>query len=134
MAKQSTTYIPGVCNINQDEIRKRRKIGLIGLGALVVSLAGLLLLHVPALVMLLLFLPAFLMAVGLLQAKNKFCVAYAAAGMRHTGQLAEKINDNDAAARDKRRARSINMQSFGIAAAIALAAAIVEAFLRWPRG
>jgi hypothetical protein len=133
MSQQSSTYIPGVCNINQDEIRKRRKIGLIGLAALLVSLAGLMLLKVPALVMLVLFLPAFLMAIGLLQAKNKFCVGYAAAGMRHTALAVEKIDDDEAMHRDKARARSMNLQALGIAIAIALMAVFIEAALRWPR-
>jgi hypothetical protein len=119
---ESNTYIPGVCNINYAEIRKRRNIGLTGLAALLALLGVLFILKAPGIIWGLTFVPAFLMTTGFLQAKNKFCVGYAAAGMRHTGDKAEKVDDREAINKDKQRARSMNLQAVLIALVISILA------------
>lgn len=47
MTNQLTNYIPGVCNINPVEIRRRRQAGHIGLVLSVVVIVGLIALHAP---------------------------------------------------------------------------------------
>ncbi|MEO5950479.1 MAG: hypothetical protein ABIQ04_03460 [Candidatus Saccharimonadales bacterium] len=116
--KPTTTYIPGVCNINHSEIKKRQTIGVVGLVALVILAVVLVLLHAPLPLRLTVFFPAFLMATGFLQAKNKFCVGYASAGMYHTDDEAAKVEMKESIALDKARARKMNFQVLFIALAI----------------
>ncbi len=76
-------------------------------------------------VRLLLFVPAFIMAIGYLQAKNRFCVGYGAAGMQNAeagSETATHIEDQVAVAQDKKRARQMNLHAAGLAVvAVALA-------------
>jgi len=125
---KETKYIPGVCNINPAEIRRRKNIGFMGLGTLVVL--GALLFSIKALpiVWLVVFVPSFIMATGFLQAKYRFCVGYASAGMQHAGESAAKIENQDAMVQDQRRARQINMQA-ALIAAILTVVAIGVAFI-----
>lgn len=120
MQSETTTYTPGVCNINVSEIRRRRKIGFIGLVSLLILLAVLFILKLPPFIWATAFIPGFLMATGFLQAKHKFCVGYAAAGMRHTATDAEKITDKNAISLDKQRAKSINLQALAIGIGVAI--------------
>jgi len=116
-------YIPGVCNINPKEIQRRKTAGYIGAGVFVVLLALLLLIDAPAYTRALLFLPAFVGAIGFLQAKNKFCVGYAAAGQHNANEgseTAKNIANEDNISRDKTRARQINWQAVGIAIIVTL--------------
>jgi hypothetical protein len=116
---QPTTYEPGVCNIGPAEIARRRRAGHVGLVATAGLLAVLLLLDAHPLTRLALVLPATIAASGYLQAHLKFCAGYGQLGVFNFGPLGgtERITDNDALARDRRRARQISLASF-IAAAI----------------
>jgi uncharacterized membrane protein len=115
---KTTKYIPGICNINPKEVRRRRTIGIIGLVAVVV-IAGLSsALNVPLVLRVVIFIPAFIMATGFIQAKTKFCIGYASAGMQHTGDESRHIEDERAVQLDKQRAKKINIQAFFIAATI----------------
>lgn len=119
-----TGYIPGVCNINRAEIAYRRKAGYFGLGLYVIIAIALFALGVSRWARLILFVPAFIAAIGFLQAKNKFCVAYGAAGQQNAvdgSPKAQSVTEQAAIAKDKARARTMNTQ----AALIALAAAAV---------
>ena len=130
MSTTTTTesaYIPGVCNINHKEVAYRRKAGYFGLGFFVVIAAAFLALAVNRWFYVLLFVPAFVAAIGFLQAKNKFCVAYGAGGQQNADDGSEKarnITDTDAVSKDKKRSRQMNLQAAGIAV-IATAAAVV---------
>jgi predicted nucleic acid-binding Zn ribbon protein len=111
----TTEYIPGICNINPKEVKRRRTIGIIGL-LMVVAIATLLIfLNVPAGFRLVIFIPAFIMATGFLQAKAKFCVGFASAGMQHTGDESRNVEDKEALKLDKKRAKKINIQALIIA-------------------
>jgi hypothetical protein len=117
MAKESS-YIPGVCNINPKEVAYRRRVGQIGLAIFVILLVALMLIHVTHLLRVVLLLPAFVSAIGYLQAKNHFCVAYGGSGQENatTGSAkANKVTDNTAIAADKKRTRQINLQAAGLA-------------------
>ncbi len=74
-------YIPGVCNIGPQEIKKRRQAGIIGLIGIVVMLAVLMIFNLPAYFRLLVFIPAFMAATGFLQAYFHFCPAYGFKGV-----------------------------------------------------
>lgn len=123
-------YIPGVCNINTAEIAYRRKAGYVGLAIVIVGLIVLLLIGAPSWTRLLLILPAILSASGFLQAKNKFCVAYGAAGKQNASEgsdVAEDISDNSALETDKKRARQINIQSVVIGVIVGFLTVLIPA-------
>ncbi len=110
-------YTPGVCNINQPEIAYRMKAFYLGIGIGIPLFVLLLALSAPAITGLLLFVPAWIGAIGYLQAKNKFCVGYAASGVANNSpEYAEtqKIVDEASRQLDKKRARSINIQALAI--------------------
>jgi hypothetical protein len=122
-ATPQTAYVPGVCNINPDEIKKRRNVGHVGLAIFVVLLIVLLVLSINRYVRIILFLPAFLSATGYIQAKNKFCVGYGGAGMQHAdtdSDKAIKVIEDTALAADKKRTRQLNIQAVGIALFVTL--------------
>ncbi len=114
----TSEYIPGMCNINQQEIKTRRKAGHAGLIMFVGLLIVLVALNLTIYSRLVLFVPAFIAAIGYLQARNKFCVGYASAGQQNAGdgsKSASTIEDQDHLTADKKRARSINIQAVTIA-------------------
>ena len=71
-----TNYIPGSCNIGRVEIKRRYKIGFIGLVLMVTFILTVELMKLPSLFKLGLFVPAFYMVSGFLQAFGKFCFIY----------------------------------------------------------
>lgn len=121
MSNTPTNYVPGVCNINPAEIEQRRNAGHLGLAIFIIVLAVMIALSLDRWLRLLLILPAILAASGYLQAKNKFCVGYGAAGLQHADldDAAVKVA-SEAVAKDKRRARQMNLQALliGIAAGL----------------
>ena len=120
---QADAYVPGVCNINRAEIAYRQKTGYVITVIYVVMLIVLISLHLSVFTQLILFIPGMLLADCFLQAKNKFCVAYGAAGQQNANEgssKAVKVTDNAAAAADKKRARAINLQAAGYGLALTL--------------
>jgi hypothetical protein len=116
---QKDAYIPGVCNINYEEIAYRKKSAKLGAALFVILLAAMLALGLGRWVRLALFVPAFLAAISYLQAKHKFCVAYGAAGVQNAtegSKSASAITDKAALAKDKARTRQLNAQAVGFAA------------------
>jgi len=120
-------YRPGTCNIGSAEIARRRRAGMLGIGAAVALAAVLLLVGAPAAVRWLVALPLAGGAVGLLQAGLHFCAAYGAAGVRNFGALGTTERVEEAAARraDRGKAAAIILAS----GAIGLAGALVLVLL-----
>lgn len=114
MNTNETNYTPGVCNINISEIQKRRRIGYYGLLATIILVSILFISDAHNLYRVIIFMPVFIATTGFLQAKNKFCVGYAAAGMHHTEDEAVKTVEDEARKLDKKRAQTMNLQVFGI--------------------
>ncbi len=107
-------YTPGVCNLNQPEVAYRRKAEYLGIGLGVVLLAVLLVTKAMPLAGLMMFVPVWLAAIGYLQAKNKFCVSYAASGVHSaSAEYADTAKIVEEASRklDKARARKMNTQA-----------------------
>lgn len=126
---QTDAYIPGVCNINRAEIAYRQKAGYVITAIFIAMLIAMIALNLPVLARLVLFLPGMLLADCFLQAKNKFCVGYGAAGQHNAndGGKATTIADKAAVAKDKARARQINLQAAGIGVLLTLLALAIPA-------
>jgi hypothetical protein len=120
-------YEPGVCNIGPAEIARRRRAGHAGLIATVAILGTLILIDFHPLARLVVIVPASVSASGYLQARLKFCAGYGQLGVFNLGPLGERtaINDTDALARDRRRARQISLTSFAIGIAVGSAAVLL---------
>lgn len=70
-------YVPGVCNIGPWEIRKRWTTGVLGLGAAAMLLVALAVSGAPAVARLTVLFPAWGGVFSMLQARRRFCGAYA---------------------------------------------------------
>ncbi|HET9173932.1 MAG TPA: hypothetical protein VFN56_01480 [Candidatus Saccharimonadales bacterium] len=121
-------YTPGVCNINPKESAYRRRFG-IGFGALgLIGLAVALAVHAPSWVGIALFLFYWISALSFLQAKNHFCVNYAASGKYNVsdefGDIAQATAEQHK--KDTLRARRMHIQAvlIGIGCALIATAAL----------
>lgn len=126
--KETGKYVPGVCNINREEIARRRMIGYIGLVSTIVLFGLLEVLHSSDYARLSLFVPAYVCAVGFLQAANHFCTGYGSRGLQNATEgssAPSEVTDQKALAQDRRRVAQINLQSAVIAIVVALAAVAV---------
>jgi hypothetical protein len=74
-------YLPGTCNIGPDEVRRRYRIGFIGLFLMIVYILFVKWLDLPDIYKLGLFIPAFYCVSGFLQAIKKFCFVYGWRGL-----------------------------------------------------
>ena len=112
----SDTYIPGTCNLGKAEVRRRQFVALLGLALSIFSAVGLW--QGSTLARLTIFLPLFVFAVGFVQSRRKFCMAYGFAGAFNLGRLGElsKVQDPADRAADRKTALSI----LGQAALLAL--------------
>ena len=85
-------YVAGACNIGPWEIRRRRRSAVAAFVAAAVLFAVLVAIGAPAWTRLILILPLWGGAISWLQARRRFCVAYAMGGLANFG-------DGDAARR-----------------------------------
>lgn len=122
-------YVPGACNIGPEEIARRERVARIGLVA-TVALALLLLasgVGVGSPTRLLVGLPLTGAAIGWIQARRRFCMAYGLAGTFNLGAIGnmERVSSAAALAADRRAALVIVAQ--GIAVGVIGAAAFFAA-------
>jgi hypothetical protein len=120
-------YRAGACNIGPDEIRKRRVAGVTAAVATVAFGAGLIAIGAPAPARLLVALPAAGSAVGFLQARSKFCLGFAIAGVRNFGPVGSmvRVDDREAHRADLIAAVRLGVESVAIGAAVGIAFALV---------
>lgn len=113
------TYAPGACNIGPEEIDHRRKAAVAGLVASVGFAAALIFGFGSApggLERLLVALPLTGAAIGWIQARRRFCMAYGLAGTFNLGKIGEmsRVTDQAALAADRRTALIIAAQGLAI--------------------
>jgi hypothetical protein len=120
-------YRPGVCNIGEAEIARRRRAGHVGALATVGLLAALVAVDAPPLARLSITLPAAVAASGYLQAWLKFCAGFGSRGTFNFGPLGrvQEVADPEARRRDRAKATQIGVASLGIGVAVAVAAVLM---------
>lgn len=125
-------YTAGTCNIGEAEINQRRRVGLLGLGitsvCIIIYLALVYLIELDVLFGLFIFLPAEMSAVGLLQARNKFCAAYGLTKQQNVSLnlgLTLKIEDISNQKKDRNKALKIIFQSTILAIGISILTVIL---------
>ncbi len=118
----SSEYVAGSCNIGKGEIRRRQTVALIGLFLIFFSASTILGTEQPRSVRLSIFLPAMIFAVGFVQARKKFCLAYGLAGTFNFGKLGSitKVQSEQDKKADRKTAINIFVQSALLAGAITL--------------
>ena len=118
----SSEYIAGSCNIGKGEVRRRQSVALVGLFLVFFSASTILGTEQSRSVRLSIFLPAMIFAVGFIQARKKFCLAYGLAGTFNFGKLGSitKVQSEADKKTDRKTAINIFVQSALLAAAITL--------------
>jgi hypothetical protein len=118
-------YQAGVCNIGPAEIKRRRQGALIG--AILFAITSLLFVitNASTSTRLITFIPALLFAVGIIQSRRKFCVAYGFMGVFSFEKIGatKKISVNQDLKADRKYAIKLLLQS--VATAIVLTALVV---------
>jgi len=129
LAGSTDDYAPGACNIGPDEIARRRRSGRLGLAATVLVAVTAVALGAPPVARLVVFAPAFVAALGYLQARERFCVAFGAAGVANFESVGSSraIVDADARRADRRRAIRLTARAAAIATAVTLVFALLPA-------
>jgi hypothetical protein len=113
----SYSYIPGTCNLGKEEIRRRQFVALIGLVFSIISLVGLISTDAQPLSRVSLFLPLMVFAIGYIQSRKKFCLAYGLMGTFNLGKLGDlaKVQSPE----DRKADRKTAMTIFGQAVLLA---------------
>ncbi len=116
----SSEYIAGSCNIGKGEIRRRQTVALVGLFLVFFSASTIIGTEQSRFARLSIFLPAMIFAVGFIQARKKFCLAYGFAGTFNFGKLGSisKVQSEVDKKADRKTAIKIFVQSALLAAAI----------------
>ncbi len=116
-------YVPGVCNIGKNEIRKRYVLGIAGF-AIALLFAGLInFFSLQRWLLLFCFIPFTMASEGIYQGRFKFCAGFAAASMfDFSGSSDEKgrVTSDKAHAQDVQKAMKIHLYSLVTAALLAL--------------
>lgn len=122
-----TDYQPGVCNIGPAEIARRRRAGHAGLLATATVFAALVAVDAPPPARLILAIPAAGAASGYLQARFRFCAGFGSRGVFNFGSLGEthEVRDGEARERDRARSLQIGLASAGVGLAVGVAAAFL---------
>ena len=115
-------YIPGTCNIGKSEIRQRQFVALVGAVLTVIMGIGLLSNEDPNPPRFFIFFPAMIFAIGFVQSRKKFCLAYGFAGTFNFGRLgkASRVASPEDKKSDRKMALNILRQSLLLALGITL--------------
>ena len=116
----STEYIAGSCNIGKGEVRRRKFVALIGAAITLTTATTLFITDQSRVARLSIFIPAIIFAIGFVQSRKKFCLAYGLAGTFNFGGLGDvkRVQSQEDRKADRKTALSILAQSAMLAVAI----------------
>ena len=121
-------YVPGVCNIGTWEIRRRWVGGILGLAVAAALLAVLVAVHAPVAARLLVLLPAWGGMFSVLQARRRFCGAYAMRRISNFGitlDTVQQVADEAAHRADMAKVARMLSDSFVIGVALTVVAVLL---------
>jgi hypothetical protein len=113
-----------VCNIGAREQRKRRLLGIVALAVGVGVAFVLVVLEAPRWSRAVIFFPVWIAGLGLMQARERVCIALAASGRRNMDAGEETLDDEDLIGQLRLKARSINRRALLTAVTITLVALV----------
>ncbi|HZI20475.1 MAG TPA: hypothetical protein VEY09_17970 [Pyrinomonadaceae bacterium] len=111
-----------VCNIGPRERRKRRTLGYVSLAVAVAAAFVLVVMDAPRWWRAVVFFPVWMAGLGLLQARERTCIALAGRGLQNLDAGEEEIADHSTAERLRETARRIHRRALLTAVAITLVA------------
>ena len=116
----STEYIAGSCNIGNGEVRRRKFVALIGAVITLTTATTLFITDQSRVARLSIFIPAIIFAIGFVQSRKKFCLAYGLVGTFNFGGLGDvkRVQSEEDRKADRKTALSILAQSAMLAVAI----------------
>ena len=119
----SQEYVAGSCNIGTGEIRRRQVVALAGAVISITSLVGLLNTDAARSARYSLFIPLMVFAIGFVQSRKKFCLAYGFLGTFNFGKLGQisRVSDPISKKADRKTALTILAQSIALALGLTLA-------------
>jgi hypothetical protein len=106
------------CNIGPREQRKRRLMGIVALVVGVCAAFVLVVYSAPRWSRLIVFFPIWMAGLGLMQAREKTCIALAARGTRNMDEGEESIEDEEMAQQLRSKSKRINRLALITALAI----------------
>ena len=121
----SVEYQAGQCNIGPGEQRKRLRFGALGFLATAVWVGIVAAFGLPAWTLIAAVGPLFGAVMGVLQARERFCVGFALQGVFDTGSGRDAVEDEAARRADRQRAYRLVARSGAYALAGALALFLV---------
>lgn len=112
-----SNYQAGACNIGPSEIKRRRQGALVGAVLFAITTILFVVTNASTSTRLVTFIPALLFAVGMIQSKRRFCVAYGFMGVFSFEKLGDtkKVTVNQDLKADKKYAVKLLLQSVAIA-------------------
>ena len=119
----SQEYVAGSCNIGTGEIRRRQVVALAGAVISTTTLVGLLNTDAARSARFSLFIPLMVFAIGFIQSRKKFCLAYGFMGTFNFGKLGQisRVSDPISKKADRKTALTILAQSTALALGLTLA-------------
>jgi hypothetical protein len=117
------SYVPGVCNIGAMEIRRRRAFAVLGIALAIGGFAALVALGAPPWMRLVLVLPLTGGIFSWLQARRRFCAAFAVRGLANFGDDADRqsgVQDADARRADLAAVRRMTRDALVIAVPVTI--------------
>ena len=116
-------YVAGSCNIGTGEVRRRQVVALAGAVISTTSLVGLLNTDAARNARFSLFIPLMVFAIGFIQSRKKFCLAYGFMGTFNFGKLGQisRVSDPISKKADRKTALTILAQSTALALGLTLA-------------
>ena len=107
-------YMPGVCNIGENEITRRKNAGWIGLIVTVIPYILFAYIEVPRFWRLLIFIPATASAVGFLQARMHFCAYFGMRGVFNFAEIGKTDTVEKAEFREKDRRKAWQIITYSV--------------------
>lgn len=118
----SDTYIPGSCNLGKAEVHRRQFVAFIGAFLSISTLVGLIGSEAPSTARWAMFAPLMVFAIGFIQSRKKFCLAYGFMGTFNLGKLGDlsRVQSPEDRKADRKTAFGILLQAAGLAFLITL--------------
>jgi hypothetical protein len=118
--RSMSTYVAGQCNIGGPEVRTRRFFGWMALGIACVLAGLLLLIDADRTLRVGIFLPLLGSAIGFVQARRRFCMAYGWRGVFNFDRLGKisRVDDDIARRADRRMVLRLLAESIAYAAVV----------------
>jgi predicted secreted protein len=111
-------YIPGTCNIGNEQLQKRKKFLIKTVSATLLCIVFLQIFHLDKIWRLFMFVPFTLTIIGAQQVYFKFCYLFGLKGYYGFGEVgkAKTVTDEENIKRDKAKARKMILSSVIIGA------------------